>query len=265
MKILAIGDSHGELDKIKQIPMKGIDLILLTGDLGKASFARTRHFENVERKKQGLPELKKDAKFVKNVNDEIHGSTMGVLKYLSKYAPVHTLLGNVGIANITDVKKAQRQYHVKINCTRDEINALGNVYIEKNKLRNFEGIKIGCLEYFIDVSWVKDFKPTDYEKAMKRAKKQTEKARKILTRFDNVGILLCHQPPLGILDKVSAKFAPKHWQGKHAGSQAILDYVKKYQPKYVFCGHIHEAEGQQKLGKKTIYNLGVGSYKIIEL
>jgi hypothetical protein len=24
----------------------------------------------------------------------------------------------------------------------------------------------------------------------------------------------------------------------------FLDYVKKYQPKYVFCGHIHEAKGK---------------------
>ena len=36
MKILAIGDPHGNLEKIKRIPVKNIDLILLTGDIGKA-------------------------------------------------------------------------------------------------------------------------------------------------------------------------------------------------------------------------------------
>lgn len=54
MKILAIGDPHGNLSKIKKIPIKNSDLILLTGDLGKADFARQRFFKNIKRKKQGL-------------------------------------------------------------------------------------------------------------------------------------------------------------------------------------------------------------------
>jgi len=54
MKILAIGDPHGSLDKIKQIPVKDADLILLTGDLGSANLIRKMAFENVEQKKQGF-------------------------------------------------------------------------------------------------------------------------------------------------------------------------------------------------------------------
>ena len=56
MKIIAIGDPHGSLDKIKQLPLENIDLILLTGDLGSANLARKMAFENVERRKQGLSE-----------------------------------------------------------------------------------------------------------------------------------------------------------------------------------------------------------------
>ncbi len=55
MKILAIGDPHGELEKIKKIPLSNIDLILITGDLGSASLIRKMTFDNIERKKQGLP------------------------------------------------------------------------------------------------------------------------------------------------------------------------------------------------------------------
>ncbi len=57
MKICAIGDPHGDLDKIKQIPLSGVDLIILTGDLGSASLMRKMAFDNIERKKQGLPEI----------------------------------------------------------------------------------------------------------------------------------------------------------------------------------------------------------------
>jgi Icc-related predicted phosphoesterase len=53
--------------------------------------------------------------------------------------------------------------------------------------------------------------------------------------------------------------------GRHAGSRAILEYVQKQQPGYVFCGHIHESEGYQKVGKSQVYNLGCGGYRIIQI
>jgi len=79
-----------------------------------------------------------------------------------------------------------------------------------------------------------------------------------------VDILVCHQPPYGILDKVTNKAAPKHWLGLHAGSKVIFDYIKKQEPRYVFCGHIHEGEGRARIGKSEVYNLGVGGWKIVE-
>ena len=56
MKLCAIGDPHGSLDKIKQVPLSDVDLILLTGDLGSANLMRKMAFDNIERKKQGLDE-----------------------------------------------------------------------------------------------------------------------------------------------------------------------------------------------------------------
>ena len=58
--------------------------------------------------------------------------------------------------------------------------------------------------------------------------------------------------------------APKHWRGKHAGSKIILEYIKRKQPRYTFCGHIHEGEGSKMIGKTRVNNLGVCGYKIIE-
>jgi Icc-related predicted phosphoesterase len=101
---------------------------------------------------------------------------------------------------------------------------------------------------------------------MKKAKRATDKAKKILKQFKDMDILVCHQPPYGILDKVSSRYnPPKNWIGKRAGSKIILDYVKKVQPRYVFCGHIHEGEGVKKIGKSEVYNLGVGGHKIVEI
>jgi Icc-related predicted phosphoesterase len=44
VKIVAIGDPHGNLGKIKKIPLKNSDFILVTGDIGKADFARKKTF-----------------------------------------------------------------------------------------------------------------------------------------------------------------------------------------------------------------------------
>jgi Icc-related predicted phosphoesterase len=266
MKILAIGDPHGNLEKVKQSPLEGVDLILLTGDIGKADLARQRMFENVKRKQQGLKELKDDAEYKKAVYNQIHNSTLDILKYLSRNSSVYSLQGNVGIYSAAETRKTSEKVGLKLNSTIGEIRKIGNVYLPKNRLRTFDGLRIGFLEYFSDVSWVKEFKPSDYAKSMKRAERQTEKAKRVLERFGKIlDILICHQPPYGYLDKVDFPGVPPSWKGKHAGSKAILDYIKKYQPKYVFCGHIHEGEGKAKIGKTEIYNLGVAGHKIVNL
>jgi Icc-related predicted phosphoesterase len=268
MKILAVGDPHGDIKKIKKIPTKGIDLILITGDLGKADFARQFNFENIKRKKEGLPELKYTKLETKKVYQEIYNSTLNVLKYFSNSVPTYSILGNVGNDMIKDaeVKKDEKKFKVKLPYLSKGIGKLKDFYHVKNVVRNINCIRVGFLEYFVDTNWVYDFKPSNYSKRLNEARKESSKVKKILNNFKNLDILVCHQPPYGYLDKVSAKYnLPRSWIGKHAGSKVILDYIKQYQPKYVFCGHIHEGEGRVKIGKTEVYNLGVAGHKIISL
>ncbi|MFH1637150.1 MAG: metallophosphoesterase [Candidatus Woesearchaeota archaeon] len=263
MRIVAIGDPHGDLSKVKKIPLKNADLILLTGDLGSVNIARKMAFENIERERKGLPEKEYSPAQKKAGFMEPYNSTMELVKYLSKFAPIYTISGNVESPNY-HTRKISKELGIKLPFLFNDLNAMKNVRVINNKIANFNGIRIGGLEYFMDTNWVQDFKPSDYKRKMIKAKKQTEKAKKILKWFNNVDILVCHQPPYGVLDKVGWKLAPKDWLGKHAGSKAILNYIKKKQPKYVFCGHIHEAKGMKKIGKTEVYNLGVAGYKAIE-
>ncbi|MDO8659973.1 MAG: metallophosphoesterase family protein [Candidatus Parcubacteria bacterium] len=242
MKILVVGDPHGVIPR--KIPKK-IDLILITGDIGKADLARKIAFENIERRKRGLPKLKKDKQLNKKIKAEINSSTLKVLNYLSKFAPVYTITGNVGIPN-------SKKFNKKVK-------------LVKNQYRNIHKLRVGFLEYFVDNSWIKEFGEKD-KKRIKKAQKETIKAKKVLERFGNLDILLCHQPPFGYLDKVNFPGAPAHWKGKHAGSKIILDYIKKEQPRYVFCGHIHEAKGKTKIGKTEVYNVGSnGDYVLLNI
>ncbi len=262
MRILVVGDPHGKLPK--SLPKKNIDLILVTGDLGKADLAREIFIKNLNRKKEGLKEIEYTPSLTKKVWVKIHNSTLNVLKKLTKIAPTYSLLGNVGASTDYELKQESIKFGVKLPLIRKSMNSIKNFYLVRNRIRRINGLKIGFLDYFLDVSWAKEFEPKD-SSLLKRARKKADKAKKILRNFGDVDILVCHQPPYGVLDKVGPP-APKHWHGKHAGSKVILDYIKRKQPKYVFCGHIHEAKGKKKIGKTTVVNVGVhGDYYVLEI
>jgi len=232
--------------------------------LGSVSLARKLYFDNIRRKEKGLDELERTPKIEKQIRLENHNSTISLLRYLSKFASVYSIGGNVAILTKSDVKEIYNEYKIKIPSTRVIIDKMNNATIVKNRIRLLNGLKVGFLEYFNDVCWFEEFKPRDYKKSIIKYKKETNRTKKILNNFGKIDILVCHQPPYGILDKVSSKYnPPKNWIGKHAGSKVILEYIKKYQPRYVFCGHIHEGEGMKKIGRTEVYNLGVAGYKII--
>lgn len=252
MKILVIGDIHGNLKAIKKIPKKDIDLIILTGDLGSANILRKLHFENIKRKLKGLSEINNIKTIENRALDEAYLSALKILKYLSKFTKVYTIYGNVE-GKIVGAKLDK------------VIKRMKNVETINNKFRKINTLKILGLRYFTDLSWIKEFKPSNYTENFKDAKNQTIKVRNFLNKNIHCNILVCHQPPYGILDKVNSNFVPKNWKGKHAGSKTILNYIKKQKPNYVFCGHIHEGKGFKKIGQTKIYNLGINGYKIINI
>ena len=263
MKILAIGDPHGNLKQINKINLKHIDLILLTGDLGSSNLVRKMSFDNIARQKQGLPKLEYSPRQRKLAFMESYNSTIKLIKYLAKFAPVYTIFGNVESSN-AETREYSQDIGLKLPYLYNELKLISGVRIINNVVVNFNGIRIGGLDYFVDTSWIREFKPSDFNKSMAGAKRETDKAKRILRNFGSLDILVCHQPPYGILDKVTSKFAPKGWNGKHAGSKAILDYVRKYHPAYVLCGHIHENEGKANIGKTRVYNLGTGGYVVLD-
>ncbi|HTW63427.1 MAG TPA: metallophosphoesterase [Bryobacteraceae bacterium] len=63
-------------------------------------------------------------------------------------------------------------------------------------------------------------------------------------------VLICHTPPKDTpLDRAG--------EGQHFGSTAIREFIDREQPRYFFCGHIHEAAGQHAvLGRTEAWNVG---------
>ncbi len=62
-------------------------------------------------------------------------------------------------------------------------------------------------------------------------------------------ILVSHTPPKNT--KLDAAFS-----GDHVGSSSLRQYIEDEQPSVVFCGHIHEARGIDRVGKTVLVNLG---------
>ena len=81
-----------------------------------------------------------------------------------------------------------------------------------------------------------------------------------LLRFADLSplVLICHAPPYGTaLDQIRP--------GLHAGSRAVREFLEAHQPEYFFCGHIHEAEGQEaRIGRTLGRNVGKAGH-LLEL
>jgi predicted phosphodiesterase len=57
-----------------------------------------------------------------------------------------------------------------------------------------------------------------------------------LEHLGEVDILVTHSPPYGYLDKIA-------YFNEHIGVKAFNEYLNKWKPKYMFCGHVHEGYG----------------------
>lgn len=74
-------------------------------------------------------------------------------------------------------------------------------------------------------------------------------------------IAVTHVPPYGTrLDRL--------WLGNHVGSHTVREIVEREQPTLLLCGHIHEAQGVERIGRTSVVNCGAakaGHFARIEI
>lgn len=63
-------------------------------------------------------------------------------------------------------------------------------------------------------------------------------------------VMVCHQPPYGVLDVPSRK------SDEHAGSKAVRAFIERVQPLICFTGHMHSSVGIERIGKTYVINPG---------
>jgi len=242
MKIAAIGDPHGHVEKIENIPLNDADLALITGDLGQADAVKKLALQYLG------PDGRKSLKHGSHAEDfrqafmKSYNSALEVVEHIARFCPVFTIRGNADLSN-DDIRKFSRMFDTRLPFLYDSLKKMHNVRLIDNVLALFHGARIGGIKYFADVSWVEEFELAGIDKIKRRATVETAKTLRILERFSNVDILVTHVPPYGILDTVGYTGMPTGWGGRHAGSRTILEYIMERHPRYVLCGHIHEGEG----------------------
>lgn len=67
-------------------------------------------------------------------------------------------------------------------------------------------------------------------------------------------VLICHCPPKNTtLDRAG--------RGEHFGSTAVAEFLSAREPRYFFCGHIHESAGvSEQIGTTWAMNVGKKGY-----
>jgi len=118
---------------------------------------------------------------------------------------------------------------------------LNNFHEGRLEVDGFHVVGLGCSN------------PTPFETPGEYSEEELETR---LHQFDGLKpmIAICHVPPHGtMLDRITNL--------RHAGSTAMRDFVRREQPRFFFCGHIHEAAGaQEKLGETSALNVGKKGY-----
>ncbi len=143
----------------------------------------------------------------------------------------------------------------------DDIPETDEVLNDSKYVVNADNRKVDVKGYeMITLSWSN---PTPWdtprECSEEEMEKKIEKLVSQITDMENA-IFNFHAPPHGtVLDecaKLSENLVPSTEESVSAGSTAVLNAIKKYQPLLGLHGHIHESRAVQKIGRTTCINPG---------
>jgi Icc-related predicted phosphoesterase len=183
---------------------------------------------------------------------DIHGSQYRLnilLKNIEKYSPNLVIIcgditqfgpGDVAINLLNQIKVKTFAIHGNIDTNEvlksiDNSNAI-NIHLKKIIHNNISFVGLGG-DLNQPVHTKINIKVNEYFKTIDEV-------------IDESTILVTHNPPYGLQDKI--------FLGFHAGSKYIRKIIDKYKPKLVLCGHIHENPGFIKYKKTIIVNCSIG-------
>lgn len=294
MKILAVGDLHGDKPKIH---FKDFDAIVVVGDVCSDKEFRPLKNAWVKYLEKNPDEpvtddefftLKIGKKKVEDLYKDALKEGRKIMEFLNSLGkPIFMAPGNwdqsYGSTRIKDIEAGEYSYYKsfldfwigeKINPKL--IKGLKNVKSIQFKLQKFKGYNFlgyGLSSLHEDPKLrggrrKLDFTKEEYEKLLRAYDKILKKlADEYKKRDKNIStIFVTHNVPYNTkLDTLQDKESKHH--KKHFGSSVARWFCDKYQPLLCIGGHMHEHFGKIKIKKTTAINVGFGSHvnTLIEL
>jgi Icc-related predicted phosphoesterase len=278
MKILVVGDFQGSFpEKLKKkVSKEDFNLVLCVGDYGGIADWRPWVMQNLRDARKGKEYLtaeeyfgKKKIKLLMKKDEKAAKSVLLTLDRLDK--PIASVFGNTDDGwydypfgkNKIKAEKRLRKFVKRLK----NINDI--TYAQKKLV----GINVIGFGGYMDIEAYLDKKvfPESKDRATHRARlRRLQNSRKNLfsrlKKTKGEKIFLLHYPPLGAFDIIKdTKDNPMN--GKSAGVRFFREAIKKYKPKLVLCGHMHEYQGAKRLGSSLVINPGdaeKGKYAIVD-
>ncbi|MGV8086975.1 MAG: metallophosphoesterase family protein [Candidatus Woesearchaeota archaeon] len=270
IKILVIGDLHGQMPKIY---FKNFDAIIAPGDFCFDKNIR-KYIDKSYKQFLINPNYytewwdiigKNKAKRL--INESILYARKILEKLNSYNVPVYVIPGNWDFA----IKNNEWNYLNKNLYKEYIIKGLKNIIDTHNKIRKLKNNKtsINIMGYGL-VNGPELLKYRMYDNiTLKQYKNNAIEYKKLLSKYNKLfsklknksqTIFLSHNVPFNTkLDKIVNKTSPMN--GYHYGSNLARDIIIKHKPLITISGHMHEHYGTCKIGKTTILNAGYGGDK----
>jgi len=182
---------------------------------------------------------------------DIHGDKAALEKLMATEADYYFADGDLanwgrGLDQLGPVMqgRADRMYVLPGNHESEDDVAR---FCEQYGFHNFHGQTIDVAGY--KVAGLGYSNPTPFDTPGEYSEKEIAARLEKFSGLDPL-ILICHAPPRNTkLDRAD--------EGQHFGSQAVRDFIEQHQPRYFYCGHIHEAAGQTEIfGRTQAANVG---------
>lgn len=137
------------------------------------------------------------------------------------------LLGDNSGGWIFDLPKNIPVYSILGNHDTEDIYLWYPWIVKLNGIVDVNGIKILGVDYCVDESHTQEY----FQEKLKDVPK--------------ADIVISHAPPTGLFPEYD------ELNDCHQGIKALEEYIMQNQPKYCFCGHIHE-EREKMFGKTKV-------------
>jgi Icc-related predicted phosphoesterase len=247
MRILAIGDFHGKFPSkiLKRVNKEHFDLIVSPGD-----FCYDRELDRLYFKYVYGSSIALSSFIGKRKNDLLESRSLNagfsVMKKLNSLGkPIIAVTGNWDPVDFEEIGMPEFK-DPNSKRFKDFTNKL------RVKIIDFKGTKYSGVAF---AGYPRSTYPGKPRTGFNKVNADNKRYFKIFRKLVNEDtIFVSHNCPYQTtLDKIKKR---KVQRGEHYGSYLAKKIIVELKPRLVICGHMHENQGMQKIGRTLVVNTG---------